>query len=724
MRSFLLFTISWIFCLSLLSCQSTSTAPPTLTSSPLAGLPEETSTNPNPIQPTSLPSTPLPSTPSEPLPSATATPNPRWIELTILSKGRITGTPLYSPDNAWFVIPTTNGISVYDPLTRKEYLQTNQPNCGNPCALAFHPHSNLLAAGYWKDIFIYDLTSKHLTGQAHIAPEYAILTDLAFSNDGSLLAAGYIDASQQTASYSIIFDTQSWKPVFTIGGTHPIFSPNSQELVTVSYDGINNQITWYSTRDGSRLHSLEGSRAWFLSDQELLVESKGAVRVIDGTTAKARLAISGTKAGPSSNGRTIALLVGSEARLYNLTDGSPLADFPLPTTGLRPEAIDGLYFSPGDEYVLATTILKICNECSNQSGPVLVWKATDGSLAAVIPAPRNRYWLAFNPAGEALAIAIVDQIQFFDLASGNSLFNLDTFSDYIDQLTITRDGKTLVAGHSQEYFGLRLWDLFTENGFPASIYLPGMPYEGEGDVWKLAASFNGDTASLGGYFWSLETGQLIGNTSERAISAAYDPKSSQMALGFKAGRLELWDADSLTLLQPLPVEPSNELTGDVISLSYSTDGKVLAAVYASPTPVVQLYGMPGGQPLQRLTGQAYIEAVLSLDGNRLATLSSPSDSFSHAFPFGFVNLWSLSGEKILRFQSENVECLAFNPDGQILALGLTDGSVELWSSSGEPIQKLDTHQPGVITGLAFTPDGHSLAVASGIGVVELWGLKP
>ena len=53
---------------------------------------------------------------------------------------------------------------------------------------------------------------------------------------------------------------------------------------------------------------------------------------------------------------------------------------------------------------------------------------------------------------------MVDQIQFYDLASGNSLFNLDTFSDYIDQLTITRDGKTLAAGHSQEYFGLQTVD--------------------------------------------------------------------------------------------------------------------------------------------------------------------------------------------------------------------------------------------------------------------------
>ena len=72
-----------------------------------------------------------------------------------------------------------------------------------------------------------------------------------------------------------------------------------------------------------------------------------------------------------------------------------------------------------------------------------------------------------------------------------------------------------------------------------------------------------------------------------------------------------------------------------------------------------------------------------------------------------------------------VYCLAFSPDGTILATGSLDRTVKLWDIPAGRERSVLRDDSGVILGIAFAPDGRTLAWATTdpAGAIALWDVK-
>ncbi len=260
-------------------------------------------------------------------------------------------------------------------------------------------------------------------------------------------------------------------------------------------------------------------------------------------------------------------------------------------------------------------------------------------------------------------------------------------------------------------------------------------------------ALGGPTTAQNPYRPLKERGALKGHTDE-VIALCFSPDGSVLASAGKDHVVRLWDVKAAQELLVLKGH-----TQPVVALAFSTDGKTLAS--GDRGKAVRLWEVKTGKELRTLAGhEGGVRTVcFSPDGKALAStgedrvlrvweVATGAETTSHkpggfgAHPVAFapdgktlafaessrVTLLDREGKVTAAQKHGNaVGCLAFIPDGKVLASGGTDGLVKVWAVNPPKEQFVIDGHVGPVDSVQFSTDGKSLLTAgSGDGRFQIW----
>ena len=626
----------------------------------------------------------------------------------------------FSQDGRWLAAGSESGVvTIYDlaetnPAAAPVILRGHT---GSVQAVAFSPDGRWLASG-GLDLTarLWPLAGDDPTAGVRVLDHPGLVWTLAFSPDGRWLATGAGDGAARLWDLRTA-DMQA-TPIVLAGHSRQIqtlaFSPGGHWLATGSLDGTAQ--LWDFERLADPPLVLSGHTDWI------------------------------TTLAFSPDGRWLATGSGDRtARMWDLRLAAAADQEAINrTAGVLPghtDAVTMLAFSP-DGRQLAT---------ASQDGNARLWDLQAPSPAAS-PAILNGHedWVtgvAYTPDGQRLITASRDATaRIWDLAAPNPATSpqvLGGHTSRVKTLAFSPDGHWLATGGGDPT--LRGWNLdgidpervfgvpLTPELFSGhAAFIETLAYSPDGR-WLASGSGDGTVRVWGVNRYGATGKVLVLDQGDRVISLAFSPDSQWLSVGTENGLNWLWYLESPDPESaPIPL-PDHE--GAVLATAFSPDGRWLATGSADNT--ARLWDLrtneadgPAGGPVDMTANLPYTLAgtrddvntlAFSPDGRWLATGSGDGD----------IRLWDLKAEdpsaapQVLAGHSGAVNSVAFSPDGRWLASASADGSAAVAHRFPEPcgestpaagaIRRVD--QPGICSG--WIPAGDRGAD----GKLSLWDIS-
>ena len=294
-------------------------------------------------------------------------------------------------------------------------------------------------------------------------------------------------------------------------------------------------------------------------------------------------------------------------------------------------------------------------------------------------------------------------------------------------LVFSADGKTLTGGYWGH--GVMSWNVTNPSQPPTRFNLPGGSYvvavSPLGKIHAMGPDGNAakvweveDTESTVGSFTLREENSLVSNEKRQVTVAAFAPTSNLLASGDDEGTLYVSDGQQ-------NVRHTLKAHQDwVHSIAFSPDEKLLVSITRSG-PESRLWDVESGKAIGTFPHQMY-PIVFSPCGRMVAGGRHPG-----------ILLWNVNrAETLLTIPlsaSERwLDSLAFSPCSRYLAsgsgwtrgMGIKKVAIRLWEvASGKNIATFRGH-PTDVQCLAFSPDGAILASGGYDGTILLWDLEP
>ena len=495
----------------------------------------------------------------------------------------------------------------------------------------------------------------------------------AFSPDGKILAAADND-DRNLGCRVILWDLETGEEICVLSGHEKdiqqvVFSPDGHICASCAADGT---IRLWDPKTGAERNVLRGHShptvrdIVFSHDGNVLVSTGYDNSLIywDVSTGRRIGQVNegkGTGASRlclSPNGKVLACLCSRKILLRDFSTGRALAA--LEEQG---EDFRSLAYSP-DGSKLATAMY---------DGEVLVWDAESGrKVRRIIAAEHGVKSVAFSPDGSMLATSVTDspnRVRFWDTKSGSCLGSLLTHPSQPADLDFSPDGTLLAA-----------------------------PTADTVSVWSTKAPFT----------------RILKETREWNClfnTLAFSPDGKYLAFPCTGGKIRLWDHAAGQIVTSLPAKVY------VPSLTFSTDGSTLASAESRQ---VSLWDLEMGVP--RVTLSEFsdnLDAItLSPDGGLLATVTDEE----------LLDLWNArTGKKHASFAADDeagirsYHCVAFSPDGKMLAAGCDSGRVQLRDVQSGQVRRILESNGNDVAYVVFSQDGRSLGCGTN-NWIEIWDL--
>ncbi len=214
---------------------------------------------------------------------------------------------------------------------------------------------------------------------------------------------------------------------------------------------------------------------------------------------------------------------------------------------------------------------------------------------------------------------------------------------------------------------------------------------------------------------------LIGHTGA-VLGLAYSPAEALLASSSEDGTIRLWDVRERALTGTL-----GSHDGPATDVAFSPDGALLAS--GGGDQRVRLWEMTGAAERREVAAIEVADSVhclaFSPDGTLIAV-----GLFSSGL--AMIDVQKQAVVETIQYADFNANCVrgvAFSPDGALLSAGMLDGRIRLWNADrlrdgklSRALRALDGHDAGV-TGVTFSPDGTLLASASHDSTVRLWAVR-
>jgi WD40 repeat protein len=211
--------------------------------------------------------------------------------------------------------------------------------------------------------------------------------------------------------------------------------------------------------------------------------------------------------------------------------------------------------------------------------------------------------------------------------------------------------------------------------------------------------------------WNAADGSLVrrfqGHTS-LVVSLAFSPDGKYLASAGSAkgdAVIRIWDSSSGKQVNQFAHD------GVFVRIAYSPDGKYLAA---HTDARLMVWDATGNKLLYQQdipSSQAHL--AFSPDSQYLLVEDGTSIRL----------LKPATGDMTYIFKATEPESMAYFPDGQMLAMGLANGTIQIWRSTDWKLALTLAGVKDAVVGVAFSPDGRFLASASLDGTIRLWGVR-